>query len=78
MATIAKKVGVEDDAPQVHRIRITLTSKNVKNLEKGEQATGTHTGRFPIALAWQHSPGPTLPALYLLQTAHTDSPNLVC
>ncbi|MEW5305917.1 MAG: hypothetical protein WDW38_009846 [Sanguina aurantia] len=34
MATIAKKVGVEDDAPQVHRIRITLTSKNVKNLEK--------------------------------------------
>lgn len=29
------KPGVEDDAPQVHRIRITLTSKNVKSLEKG-------------------------------------------
>uniref|UniRef100_A0A7S0WYF4 Small ribosomal subunit protein uS10 domain-containing protein n=1 Tax=Chlamydomonas leiostraca TaxID=1034604 RepID=A0A7S0WYF4_9CHLO len=31
---IAGKAGVEEDAPQVHRIRITLTSKNVKNLEK--------------------------------------------
>lgn len=30
-----EKVGVEAEAPQVHRIRITLTSKNVKNLEKG-------------------------------------------
>ena len=26
--------GDEGDAPRVHRIRITLTSKNVKNLEK--------------------------------------------
>lgn len=34
MAAIVKKAGVEEDAPQVHRIRITLTSKNVKNLEK--------------------------------------------
>lgn len=31
-----EKAGVEAEAPQVHRIRITLTSKNVKNLEKGE------------------------------------------
>lgn len=29
------KAGVEEEAPAVHRIRITLTSKNVKNLEKG-------------------------------------------
>ncbi|PNH01058.1 40S ribosomal protein S20-2 [Tetrabaena socialis] len=29
-----EKAGVEAEAPQVHRIRITLTSKNVKNLEK--------------------------------------------
>ena len=28
------KPGVEEDLPQVHRIRITLTSRNVKNLEK--------------------------------------------
>lgn len=36
MATAAKKIGVEEEV-QVHRIRITLTSLNVKNLEKGEQ-----------------------------------------
>jgi hypothetical protein len=29
-----QKDGLEE-APAVHRIRITLTSKNVKNLEKG-------------------------------------------
>ncbi|KAJ9526960.1 hypothetical protein QJQ45_025329 [Haematococcus lacustris] len=28
------KLGVEEGGPAVHRIRITLTSKNVKNLEK--------------------------------------------
>mmetsp|Transcript_33661 Transcript_33661/g.100218 ORF Transcript_33661/g.100218 Transcript_33661/m.100218 type:complete len:120 (-) Transcript_33661:590-949(-) len=28
------KPGMEDDGPALHRIRITLTSKNVKNLEK--------------------------------------------
>ncbi len=31
------KPGQEEDVAQVHRIRITLTSRNVKNLEKGEQ-----------------------------------------
>ena len=39
MATkpVAGKEGVEaGEGPAVHRIRITLTSKNVKNLEKGE------------------------------------------
>ena len=29
------KEGVEVEGAQVHRIRITLTSRNVKNLEKG-------------------------------------------
>ena len=33
MAYVAKK-GVEGEEQQVHRIRITLTSRNVKNLEK--------------------------------------------
>ena len=32
-----QKAGVEEDAASSHRIRITLTSRNVKNLEKGEQ-----------------------------------------
>lgn len=33
------KPGLEaGEAPQEHRIRITLTSKNVKALEKGAQA----------------------------------------
>lgn len=33
----AQKPGVEEaEAAPIHRIRITLTSKNVKNLEKGE------------------------------------------
>ena len=29
-----KEAGLEDAGAQVHRIRITLTSRNVKNLEK--------------------------------------------
>ena len=32
----AGKPGQEEDVSQIHRIRITLTSRNVKNLEKGE------------------------------------------
>lgn len=32
------KVGVEEAIEQVHRIRITLSSKNVKNLEKGKSS----------------------------------------
>ena len=31
----AAKPGLEEDTQAVHRIRITLTSRNVKNLEKG-------------------------------------------
>lgn len=34
MSLQTKKAGTEE-APQFHRIRITLTSRNVKNLEKG-------------------------------------------
>ncbi|GKE68363.1 40S ribosomal protein S20-2-like protein, partial [Tanacetum coccineum] len=29
------KMGLEEPQEQVHKIRITLSSKNVKNLEKG-------------------------------------------
>uniref|UniRef100_A0A2P2JVV1 40S ribosomal protein S20-2-like n=1 Tax=Rhizophora mucronata TaxID=61149 RepID=A0A2P2JVV1_RHIMU len=29
------KAGLEDPQEQIHKIRITLSSKNVKNLEKG-------------------------------------------
>ena len=35
MAAMKSKQFEEDAAVKVHRIRITLTSKNVKNLEKG-------------------------------------------
>ncbi len=31
----AGKPGLEEEGSQIHRIRITLTSRNVKNLEKG-------------------------------------------
>jgi hypothetical protein len=34
MAAVAKKAA-PFDAPEVHRIRITLTSRNVKALEEG-------------------------------------------
>lgn len=30
------KAGFEETQEQIHKIRITLSSKNVKNLEKGE------------------------------------------
>ncbi len=32
----AGKPGLEEEGSQIHRIRITLTSRNVKNLEKGK------------------------------------------
>mmetsp|Transcript_68377 Transcript_68377/g.160763 ORF Transcript_68377/g.160763 Transcript_68377/m.160763 type:complete len:121 (+) Transcript_68377:85-447(+) len=34
MATTYKKTGFEGDEARIHKIRITLTSRNVKNLEK--------------------------------------------
>lgn len=30
------KAGLEEPLGQIHKIRITLSSKNVKNLEKGQ------------------------------------------
>lgn len=46
------KEGVEAEEAPLHRIRITLTSKNVKNLEKGERESGLRLGhsRFPPLL----------------------------
>jgi len=41
MAAMKSKQFEEDASVKVHRIRITLTSRNVKNLEKGERC------RFP-------------------------------
>ncbi|KAB1200984.1 40S ribosomal protein S20-2 [Morella rubra] len=32
---LPKQQGVEEGQEQIHKIRITLSSKNVKNLEKG-------------------------------------------
>lgn len=45
-AAIKPKQGVEEPVEQapIHRIRITLTSRNVKNLEKGERAGGRWAG----------------------------------
>jgi hypothetical protein len=36
-AAFAKKTALEPEEVALHRIRITLTSVNVKNLEKGER-----------------------------------------
>ena len=37
----AGKPGLEEEGSQIHRIRITLTSRNVKNLEKGVFCSGS-------------------------------------
>ena len=37
----AGKPGLEEEGSQIHRIRITLTSRNVKNLEKGMFRSGS-------------------------------------
>ncbi len=52
------KEGVEE-GPAVHRIRITLTSKNVKNLEKGERATCRRRRRDFHALLLLEQSAPT-------------------
>ena len=36
----ASKPGLEEEGAAIHRIRITLTARNVKNLKKGEACTG--------------------------------------
>lgn len=43
MAAMKSKQFEEEAAVKVHRIRITLTSRNVKNLEKGERAIQCHS-----------------------------------
>ena len=49
------KPGLEDDSSPIHRIRITLTSRNVKNLEKG--APWAHMGALPSSASlFSHSP----------------------
>jgi hypothetical protein len=35
MSLVNKPKAVEAEEPRIHRIRITLSSRNVKNLEKG-------------------------------------------
>lgn len=42
MSGYAKVKGHGQEEARVHRIRITLTSKNVKNLEKGTFTTHNH------------------------------------
>ena len=44
---VAKEGIEESQGPVVHRIRITLTSKNVKNLEKGKLQQIRVTGICP-------------------------------
>ena len=39
MSSYVKAKGLGQEEARVHRIRITLTSRNVKNLEKGEMLT---------------------------------------
>eukprot|EP00850_Spirogloea_muscicola_P016420 SM000133S26786 [mRNA] locus=s133:63952:64724:- [translate_table: standard] len=49
------KPGLEEGggADSVHRIRITLSSKNVKNLEKGERAVAAHDGHDGESSGWR-------------------------
>ena len=42
----AKQLEGDDPNAKVHRIRITLTSRNVKNLEKGEPTAAGVAGRW--------------------------------
>ena len=61
----AAKPGLEEESAAVHRIRITLTSRNVKNLEKGQftcfgvvTATGHFDSQLLSACAWLAYEGP--------------------
>ncbi|RRT46078.1 hypothetical protein BHE74_00032248 [Ensete ventricosum] len=42
------KLGLEEPQEQLHRIRITLSSKNVKNLEKGTSYLGAKDKRLTV------------------------------
>ncbi|KXZ41624.1 hypothetical protein GPECTOR_355g114 [Gonium pectorale] len=70
-----EKAGAEGDfgGVQVHRIRITLTSKNVKNLEKGFSFFRNKAGvarasarlRAPLSAVWLQAALPAV-AFFLL------------
>ena len=47
------KAGLEDPLEQIHKIRITLSSKNVKNLEKGFLTSFPSDFDDPIVSFWQ-------------------------
>ena len=51
----AGKPGLEEEGSQIHRIRITLTSRNVKNLEKGATQNDVSTG-LPLLQLSVHMP----------------------
>jgi hypothetical protein len=69
------KVGVEEAVETVHRIRITLSSKNVKNLEKGQL-------RFVLehccvdTVRFQHVPGMVKVVMDILALARNRIPPL--
>jgi hypothetical protein len=69
------KVGVEEAVETVHRIRITLSSKNVKNLEKGQL-------RFVLehccvdTVRFQHVPGMVKVVIDMLALARIRIPPL--
>lgn len=49
MSYVAKDKDVDASAPaaKIHKIRITLTSRNVKNLEKGKHLSSTESATMP-------------------------------
>ena len=56
MAADMKAKEIEGDAVKVHRIRITLTSRNVKNLEKGAHRHPFYSRAAFSLPAWQRVP----------------------
>jgi hypothetical protein len=58
MAAMKSKQFEEEAAVKVHRIRITLTSRNVKNLEKGACCDGSRLLPARSAPAEAHVPVP--------------------
>ena len=57
MKPAAGKPGLEEEGAGVHRIRITLTSRNVRSLEKGERADTPSVLVWLQSLCSQQSPG---------------------
>lgn len=54
MSAYVKGKGLGQEEARVHRIRITLTSKNVKNLEKGKYSTPPQMETSCIAVQCIH------------------------